>query len=132
GATVAIARRSRSVVGAQEAQGQSVRPRRLARRCPERRRTAGTAARRGDRRSHRCTAPARKSARPGTGMTDPGSVAELPAAEVVDAVDRALQRSSGAQAIPGNAVELLFDGPEAYAAMHRMIAAATRRIHFEN
>ena len=65
-------------------------------------------------------------------MTDPGSVAELPAAEVVDAVDRALQRSSGAQAIPGNAVELLFDGPEAYAAMHRMIAAATRRIHFEN
>jgi cardiolipin synthase len=35
-------------------------------------------------------------------------------------------------AVGGNAVSLLFDGPEIYPAMHRMIAEATRRIHFEN
>lgn len=65
-------------------------------------------------------------------MTDSGRVEELPAEEVVDAVDRALERSSGARAIPGNAVELLYDGPATYDAMHRMIREARHRIHFEN
>lgn len=48
------------------------------------------------------------------------------------ALERALDRASGTVAIGGNAVSLLCDGPEIYPAMHRMIAAATRRIHFEN
>lgn len=45
---------------------------------------------------------------------------------------RALDRAAGIQAIPGNAVTLLIDGPETYAAMEAQIAAATRRIHLEN
>lgn len=45
---------------------------------------------------------------------------------------RAADRASGAQAIPGNRVELLFDGPDTYAAMHARIAAARTRIHLEN
>lgn len=65
-------------------------------------------------------------------MSDAGLVEDLPPEEVVDAVDRALERSSGARAIPGNAVELLFDGPETYEAMHRLIREARHRIHFEN
>lgn len=48
------------------------------------------------------------------------------------ALERALDRVSGTSAIGGNAVSLLFDGPEIYPVMHRMIAEATRRIHFEN
>lgn len=48
------------------------------------------------------------------------------------ALERALDRASGTVAIGGNAVTLLCDGPEIYPAMHRMIAEATRRIHFEN
>ncbi len=43
-----------------------------------------------------------------------------------------MERASGAVAIPGNAVRLLYDGPDIFAAMHRLIAGATRRIHFEN
>ncbi len=45
---------------------------------------------------------------------------------------RALDRAAGSQAIPGNEVTLLIDGPTSYAAMHELIAAATRRIHLEN
>jgi len=45
---------------------------------------------------------------------------------------RALDRAAGMQAIPGNAVTLLVDGADTYAAMHAQIAAATRRIHLEN
>lgn len=45
---------------------------------------------------------------------------------------RALDRAAGIQAIPGNHVTILIDGHETYAAMHAQIAAATRRIHFEN
>jgi cardiolipin synthase len=45
---------------------------------------------------------------------------------------RALDRAAGNQVIPGNAVTLLVDGPDTYAAMHTQIAAATRRIHLEN
>ena len=65
-------------------------------------------------------------------MSDTGPVEDLPPEEVVDAVDRALERSSGARAIPGNRVELLFDGPDTYEAMHRLIQEARHRIHFEN
>ncbi len=50
----------------------------------------------------------------------------------VGGLSRALDRAAGSQAIPGNAVTLLIDGPETYAAMHAQIAAATRRIHLEN
>ena len=49
-----------------------------------------------------------------------------------DALERALERSAGSAAIPGNAVELLYDGPVIYPEMHRMIESAERRIHFEN
>src|SRR5690606_23666280 len=50
----------------------------------------------------------------------------------VAAIERAAARASGAIAVPGNGVQLLFDGPEIYPVMHQAIAAATRRIHFEN
>ncbi len=45
---------------------------------------------------------------------------------------RALDRAAGTPPIPGNAVDLLFDGPEAYPAMLDVIARAERWIHFEN
>lgn len=48
------------------------------------------------------------------------------------AVETAVSRASGARPTPGNAVELLVDGPVAYAAMHDVIAGATRWVHFEN
>ena len=48
------------------------------------------------------------------------------------ALERAFDRASGTSAVSGNAVALLFDGPEIYRAMHEMIAGARRRIHFEN
>ncbi len=53
----------------------------------------------------------------------------VPSGEVLE---RGLDRASGTAAIGGNAVTLLFDGPEIYPVMHRMIAEAERRIHFEN
>ncbi len=65
-------------------------------------------------------------------MSESGEVEDLPPEEVVDAVDRALERSSGTRAIPGNAVQLLYDGPDTYDAMHLLIEAAESRIHFEN
>ncbi|HRP07055.1 MAG TPA: phospholipase D-like domain-containing protein [Gemmatimonadales bacterium] len=50
----------------------------------------------------------------------------------IAALERAAARASGAIAVPGNGVRLLFDGPEIYPVMHEAIAAATKRIHFEN
>lgn len=50
----------------------------------------------------------------------------------VVALNRAVERASGTQPIPGNRVELLIDGSANFAAMHAWIATATRRIHLEN
>lgn len=47
-------------------------------------------------------------------------------------LERAADRIAGALAVPGNRVELLFDGPDTYAAMHARIAGARSRIHLEN
>ena len=47
-------------------------------------------------------------------------------------VASALNRAAGGRPIPGNRVELLIDGPDAYAAMLDLIAGASRWIHFEN
>jgi cardiolipin synthase len=44
----------------------------------------------------------------------------------------AINRAAGGRPIPGNRVELLIDGPDAYAAMLDLIARASRWIHFEN
>jgi len=45
---------------------------------------------------------------------------------------RALDRAAGSPPIPGNAVQLLIDGPEAFPAMLEVIARAERWVHFEN
>lgn len=50
----------------------------------------------------------------------------------VASLERAADRASGTVAVPGNSVRLLFDGPDIYEAMFAQIAAAKRRIHFEN
>jgi cardiolipin synthase A/B len=47
-------------------------------------------------------------------------------------VTSAINRAAGGRPIPGNQVNLLIDGPDAYAAMLEVIAAASRWIHFEN
>ncbi len=47
-------------------------------------------------------------------------------------VTSAINRAAGGRPIPGNAVRLLIDGPDAYQAMLEAIAGATRWIHFEN
>jgi cardiolipin synthase A/B len=47
-------------------------------------------------------------------------------------VASAINRAAGGRPIPGNQVELLIDGPDAYAAMLDVIAGASRWIHFEN
>jgi cardiolipin synthase len=44
----------------------------------------------------------------------------------------AINRAAGGRPVPGNAVRLLIDGPEAYEAMLDVIRRATRWIHFEN
>jgi len=49
-----------------------------------------------------------------------------------DLGERMLDRAAGSRPVPGNAVRLLIDGPEAYAAMLDAIAGAERWIHFEN
>ena len=46
--------------------------------------------------------------------------------------ERILDRAAGSRPIPGNAVDLLVDGTEAYPAMLDVIARAERWIHFEN
>lgn len=45
---------------------------------------------------------------------------------------RTLDRAAGSRPIPGNAVDLLIDGPATYAAMFEAIAGAEQWIHFEN
>src|SRR5689334_9133101 len=45
---------------------------------------------------------------------------------------RTLDRAAGSRPIPGNAVDLLIDGPDTYAAMLAAIGGAERWIHFEN
>ena len=56
-----------------------------------------------------------------------------PAADgVPQSVACALNRAAGGRPIPGNRVELLIDGRDAYAAMLDLIAHASRWIHFEN
>lgn len=47
-------------------------------------------------------------------------------------VDRAVDRVAGGRPVPGNKVELLFDGPEVYPAMFDRIAAAEHWIHLDN
>lgn len=47
-------------------------------------------------------------------------------------VEDALDRATGARAIPGNRVSLLCDGPEIFAAMDDMIAGAEAAVIFEN
>ena len=44
----------------------------------------------------------------------------------------AINRAAGGRPVPGNAVRLLIDGPDAYGAMHDVIRRASRWIHFEN
>lgn len=47
-------------------------------------------------------------------------------------VDRAVDRVAGGRPVPGNKVELLFDGPQVYPAMMERIAAAQHWIHLDN
>jgi cardiolipin synthase len=47
-------------------------------------------------------------------------------------VDRAMDRVAGGRPVPGNKVELLFDGPVVYPAMFERIRAAERWIHLDN
>lgn len=63
-----------------------------------------------------------------------GRVSDVPTptARMGSTAARALERSSGAVAVPGNAVTFLFDGPEIFPEMHRLIREARHRIHFEN
>jgi cardiolipin synthase len=49
-----------------------------------------------------------------------------------EVVERALDRAAGGPAIPGNAVSLLFDGPQIFPEMLARIATAKRWIHFDN
>lgn len=49
-----------------------------------------------------------------------------------DAVERAIDRAAGGRPVPGNQVDLLFDGPPAFAAMLQVIAEAERWVHFDN
>ena len=52
--------------------------------------------------------------------------------DAAEALARAVERASGTQAVPGNRVELLIDGPANFAVMHAQLATATTRIHLEN
>lgn len=47
-------------------------------------------------------------------------------------VDRAVDRVAGGRPVPGNKVELLFDGPAVYPAMFERIRAAERWVHIDN
>jgi cardiolipin synthase len=49
-----------------------------------------------------------------------------------DPLAQALDRAAGSRPIPGNAVELLTDGPEIFGAALDAIGAARRWIHFDN
>lgn len=50
---------------------------------------------------------------------------------LVEIVDRAMDRAAGCRPIPGNRLTLLFDGPAIYPAMLERIAKATRWIHLD-
>jgi cardiolipin synthase len=47
-------------------------------------------------------------------------------------VSCAINRAAGGRPVPGNAVQLLIDGPNAYRAMLEVIGQANRWVHFEN
>jgi cardiolipin synthase A/B len=47
-------------------------------------------------------------------------------------VASSINRAAGGRPVPGNQVDLLIDGPDAYRAMLDTIAGASRWIHFEN
>ncbi|HVX89554.1 MAG TPA: phospholipase D-like domain-containing protein [Gemmatimonadales bacterium] len=53
-------------------------------------------------------------------------------AAISSTTTRTLDRAAGSRPIPGNAVELLIDGPDTFRAMLAAIAGAERWIHFEN
>lgn len=59
---------------------------------------------------------------------DPRQVDNVPA----DLTDRVLARTTGGRAIPGNAVRLLRDGPEAFPVMLALIEEARQSVAFEN
>lgn len=61
-------------------------------------------------------------------MTLPGRLQPMAA----DAFLRAVDRAAGARPIPGNRVDLLFDGPMAFESMLDLMARAERWIHFDN
>ena len=60
------------------------------------------------------------------------SRADAPKYPERDALQRAFSRAAGSAITPDNRVELLIDGPAAYAAMYAQIDSAARRIHLEN
>jgi cardiolipin synthase len=59
-------------------------------------------------------------------------VPQAPEPALNGVVDRALDRATGSRLIPGNQVELLFDGPAIFPAMLARIAAAQRWIHLDS
>ena len=61
-----------------------------------------------------------------------GAGAGVTAYRAAQSVTRAINRAAGGRPIPGNAVRLLIDGPDAYQAMLDAIAGAAKWIHFEN
>lgn len=61
-------------------------------------------------------------------MTIPGRVHPI----AHDAVERAFDRAAGGRPIPGNRVDLLFDGPPTFDAMLAVVAQARHWVHFDN
>ncbi len=52
--------------------------------------------------------------------------------QLAAAVDRAIDRAAGARPIPGNRVELFFDGPDTFARMLELIETAEHWVHLES
>ena len=67
-------------------------------------------------------------------MTHKHQVSPVPEADSTErgTLEKAIDRAAGTRPIPGNNVQILIDGPDAYAGMFDIIATAKRRIHFEN
>ena len=67
-------------------------------------------------------------------MTIRHRVSPVPEADTTErgTLEKAIDRAAGTRPIPGNDVQLLIDGPDAYAGMFDIIATAKHRIHFEN
>jgi cardiolipin synthase len=59
-------------------------------------------------------------------------VTGTPLGTAEQSVASSINRAAGGRPIPGNRVDLLIDGPDAYGTMLDTIARATRWIHFEN